>query len=191
MTSPSEWKKEVKPNGKLWRGDMLPVGAPAASDGFTLFLEDCSDPKRYAKLKAERSVYTVEGSLTFDTTGAVPLRLNGVADTRPWQRERLGRQTGLVLKYIAIFETVDQHRRTVIVNAERLRNAILVAKHEHCWLGEDGRVYLCDREETGLDLFGEAPRPLAAIAPMNGGPDMLREYQAHERQYSAGDHHSA
>jgi hypothetical protein len=191
MISLSDWKKEVKPNRKLWRGDMLPAGAPAACDDFTLFLEGTSDPKRYAKLKDERSVYSVEGSLTFDTTGAVPLRLNGVVDARSWQQTMKRGQGGLVLKYMAIFETVDQHRRTVILNAERYRNAILVAKHEHCWLGTDGRVYLCDREETGLDLFGEAPLPLAAIAPMNGATELLREYEAHERQQSLGDPYSA
>lgn len=182
--APDLWKKEVALDWGLWLGNLLPVTAPAASDGYSIFLEAAAgDGARYRKIRDARSIYRVRENLVLDTTGAVPLRLNAVADVREWQQDKHGRAGGLALKWLAIFETVDRHKRTVLLNAQRLRIAALITTHEHCWLGADGLVYVCDREETGLDLFGEAPRPLAAIAPMLEPYEMLREYQRYEREH--------
>jgi len=175
------WKKEVPLDWGLWLGNLLPVAAPAACDGFSLFLEGSTDETRYRKIRDQRSIYRVDFPIVLDSTDAVPLRLNEVADVREWQKERTNKGTGIVLKHLAIFETRDRHRRPVLLNAQRLRIAALLTGHEHCWLGVDGKVYICDREETGLDLFGEAPYPLAALAPMREPNEMMRDYERFRR----------
>jgi len=161
------WTKIVKPEWRTWCGNILPEEVPAISDGFSLFLEETSDPKRYEKLKDERS-YRCDHpeELALDTTYAEPLTLDAVFDVDEWVRERLDQKGGrMALKYVARF--AQQRGPVVYVNAQRLRCAMLMCKGKHCWLGEDGKVYVTGKADTGMDLFGEAPPPLAAIAPLN------------------------
>ena len=159
------WTKTVKPEWGTWCGNLLPTGVGAISDGYSLFLEEKSDPKRYAKLGDQLSVYqgSLDAEVVLDSTGAEPLVLVGVFDIQAIEKARRG-PSRVTLKYAAVFK---RHRGVnIIVNAQRLRCAMLVSKAKYPWIGADGRVYVCDREDTGLDLFGDAPSPLAAIAPL-------------------------
>ena len=160
------WKKEVKPEWKTWCGNLLPLELPAVSDGYSIFLEEKGDEKRYAKLKRERSYRCLTPpKLVMDTTGAHPLELDGVWDVTEWLRGQTGGGASrIALKYVA--RLASRTSPSAFVNAQRLRCAMMVAKAEHPWLGHDGWVYLCDRPDTDMDLFGDAPAPQAAVAPL-------------------------
>lgn len=159
------WKKEVKPDWVTWCGNVLPAGAGAISDGFSVFLEEFSDEKRYAKLSGQRSYMQVTEFPALDTTEAEPLSIDVCIPCEDLVREADAVRSGRVaLKYAMVLK--QQRGKSVVVNAARLRCAILVTKSEHLWLGQDGLVYLCDRADAGLDLFGMAPAPLGAIAPL-------------------------
>lgn len=159
----------------------MPDEVPVITDGCLVFFEGMCDPKRYAKLKDQHSIYyPFEGSIAFDTTGARPLKLERVVDARGFYKHKLKR-VGLAVKHLAIFRPVDGGPQ-VVVDAERLRCAVLVVKKEHAWLGTDGFVYICDRAETDLDLFGEAPAPLAVVLPMNEPHVLLNELHRYEQR---------
>ena len=159
------WTKTVKPDWRTWCGNLLPRGLPAISDGFSIFLKEKSDDKRYTKLEEQRSVYEAgeDQEVVLDSSYAEPLRLVGVYNIQAIESQRTNGR--VALKHVAILSR--QRGSNVLVNAERLRCAMLVSKAKHCWIGTDGRVYLCDRADTGIDLFGDAPVPRAAIAPLN------------------------
>ena len=147
----SEFKKEVRINWKTWCGNLLPPDTEALSDGFSLFFrttaltnlvgKEGEKMTRYDKLASQASYKRLSGlRVGIDTHLSKPLEVSAT-----WRHNDK--------------ETVAELRPPhggvpVVVNAERLRIALLVAGGDQLSL-----------ESSGAVIIGDDNGPRAKIAP--------------------------
>jgi len=164
------WTKTVKPNWRLWHGNVWPEIEHAICDGFSLFLKEHSDPKRYAKLRAIESVYPMEHGLRLDIREVTEVRLFDV-----WKVGKAHRSP--VIHYVGFLRTWGGG--LFAVNAERLRDALLVLpKSRGLWHGREGWLYFTrETQQDTMSLFNETMTPMGAMAMLDDPYGWLRKVE--------------